>query len=124
MRIIVSNKMHVQSKQGFTLMEVVISVILFGLAMAGVFTSISQLRQPAVESTEEVTAAFLGKRVLDDLRTQVTAETWNGTTSLLYPGNTYTNSFSINGKTYTTTYYVENDTSTSARKVTMNITWN
>jgi len=62
---------------GFTITEVVISAVIFSLVVAGVFMSISLLKKPTVDSTEAMTAAFLGKRVLDDLRTKVDGETWD-----------------------------------------------
>lgn len=110
-------------KIGFTMTEVIIATLIFTLAMAGVFASVSELRQPAVESTEEVTAAFVGKHILEDLRMQVSAETWNSTGNLI-PGSTYTNSVVVGSRTYYTTYTVTSDPDgTSARKVILNITW-
>lgn len=110
-------------KIGFTMTEVIIATLIFTLAMAGVFASISELRQPAVESTQEVTAAFVGKRILEDLRSQVSAETWNSTGNLIL-GSTYTDSFSVSSTTYYTTYTVTSDPDgTSARKVILNVTW-
>ncbi len=110
-------------KIGFTMTEVIIATLIFTLAMAGVFASISELRQPAVESTQEVTAAFVGKRILEDLRSQVSAETWNSTGNLIL-GSTYTNSFSVSSTTYYTIYTVTSDPDgTSARKVILNVTW-
>lgn len=108
---------------GFTMTEVIIATLIFSLAMAGVFASISELRQPAVDSSQEVTAAFVGKRILEDLRSEVSAETWNSTGNLI-PGSTYTNTVVVGNTTYTTSYTVTTDPDgTSARKVILNITW-
>ncbi len=115
-------------RTGFTIIEVVIAAAIFTLAITGILSSISLMRQPAVESTQEVTAAFIGKQFLDDLRGQVSAQTWNGTDSLLRVGNTYTNQVTVTtgsvSTTYNIVYTVENDPDgTSARKVTLNVTW-
>ncbi len=111
-------------RKAFTMTEVVIATLIFALAMAGVFSTIANLRQPSIESTQEVTAAFIGKRILDDLRKDVSAETWN--TGKLVNGTTY-GPFSaavVDGQTYTYTYAVENDPNgTTARKVTLNVSW-
>lgn len=108
---------------GFTITEVIVASVIFTLAMAGILTSISHLRQPAVESSQEVTAAFLGKKILDDLRTQVSAQTWE-TNSLLSLG-THTNTVTVSGIAYNISYLVEPDdlSGTGARKVTLNVTW-
>lgn len=110
-----------KKKEAFTITEVVIATMIFTLAMAGVFASISQLRQPAAESTQEVTAAFFGKWVLDDLRRQVSADTWNN--GILANGSTGTITNTIDGRTYNATYFVVDDPGTNARQVTLNVTW-
>jgi prepilin-type N-terminal cleavage/methylation domain-containing protein len=115
-------------RTGFTIIEVVIAAAIFTLAMTGIFSSVSLMRQPAIESTQEVTAAFIGKQVLDDLRSQVSAQTWNGTSGLLSVGNTYTNIISVTTGSVTTNYNVvytveADPDGTSARKVTLNVSW-
>lgn len=112
--------------QAFTITEVIIATIIFSLAMAGVFSSIANLRAPSVESSQEVTAAFIGKRVLDDLRSSVNAESWNDpATGKLLPGTTYPiTPVVVSGKTYNGTYSVSPDPDgTNARQVTLNIMW-
>jgi prepilin-type N-terminal cleavage/methylation domain-containing protein len=112
--------------QAFTMTEVIVATIIFSLAMAGVFASIANLRQPAIESSQEVTAAFIGKRVLDDLRSAVNAESWNDpTTGRLLANTTYTiTPVVVSGRTYSGTYRVATDPDgTNARQVTLNITW-
>lgn len=109
--------------QGFTIVEVIVATLVFALAAAGIFATVSALNRPAGESMEEVTAAFLGKRILEDLRRDVDAEDWNS--GELVNGTTYAmNAVTIGGITYTPVYTVENDPNgTSARKVTLNIIW-
>lgn len=120
---IISQKNKIQA---FTMTEVVIATVIFSLAMAGVFASIANLREPAVESSQEVTAAFIGKRVLDDLRSAVNAESWNDpATGRLLANTTYPiTPVVVSGRTYNGTYRVIDDPNgTSARQVTLNITW-
>lgn len=111
-----------ENSPGFTITEVVVAAVIFTIAMAGIFTSISYLRQPAVESSEEVTAAFIGKKILDDLRSQVSAQTW-ADNSLLSIGD-HNTSVTVGNIEYQITYTVEPDPGgTGARRVTMNVTW-
>ncbi len=109
---------------GFTIVEVIVSAVIFTLAVAGIFATISALRSPATESSQEVTAAFVGKRILDDMRTEVSALTWSGG-SLDPSGSPYAlNAIVVDGISYTPTYIVEPDPDgTGARKVTLNVTW-
>ena len=112
-----------KSSTGFTITEVIVAAVIFTIAMAGIFTSISNLRQPAAESSQEVTAAFIGKKILDNLRTQVSAQTWNGVDGLLSLG-THSNSVTVGNMIYDVMYNVENDPAgTGARRVTLNVTW-
>jgi len=109
---------------GFTMTEVIVATVIFTLAMAGVFASISQLRQPAVESTQEVTAAFLGKRILEDLRREVNGQSWNVVGSELVDGQHTRPDVIISGKTYRSVYTVIPDPNgTRAKRVTLNVTW-
>lgn len=110
--------------KAFTMTEVIIATIIFSLAMAGVFASIANLREPAVESSQEVTAAFIGKRVLDDLRSEVNAATWD-TGGLSLGTHTITPAINISGQNYNVSYTVAADVTggTNARQVTMDITW-
>lgn len=102
--------------------EVVIATLIFSLAMAGVFASISNLRQPAIESTQEVTAAFIGKRVLEDLRKDVSAATWNSGNLAI---GTYgpIEAAKVGNQTYFYNYIVTSDPGTNARQVTLNVYW-
>jgi prepilin-type N-terminal cleavage/methylation domain-containing protein len=113
-----------QKNEGFTVVEVIVASVIFALTAAGIFATVSALNQPATESSEEVTAVFLGKRILEDLRKDVDATTWTG--GPLDPANSpYTmNAVVVDGVTYTPVYSVMNDPNgTSARKVTLNILW-
>lgn len=110
------------STKGFTVTEVVISALIFSIAAAGMFATVSALRQPAAESADEVAAAFLGKRILDDLRAELDATTWDsGNFSV---GTHPMAPVVIDGITFTPSYDVIADPAgTGARKVTLDITW-
>ncbi len=103
-------------------MEVIIATVIFTLTMAGIFASISQLRKPAVDSSREVTAAFLGKQILDDLRSKVDPQTWS--TGGLAVGTYGPIDVPVGDLTYTYRYTVSDDpNATSARQVTITVSW-
>ena len=111
-------------RNGFTIIEVVVAALIFAIATAGIFATVSSLSKPAQESTEEVTAAFLGKRILEDLRTSVDATTWSLNSSFLSVGTHTLNSMNIDGIVYTGNYIVTADPSgTASRQVTLNLNW-
>ncbi len=108
-------------KNGFTIVEVVISSLIFVIAVAGIFASINLLRKPAEDTTDKINAAFVGKEILEGLRKQVDAASWQ--TGDLTVGTHALNTISVDGVTYTPSYTVSDDPDTSARKVTLSINW-
>lgn len=75
-----------KKKNGFTLLEVIISAIIFTITAAGLLTAISMTRRPAQESTAKVQAIFHLKELMDSLASQVSANTWNLASSNLAVG--------------------------------------
>ena len=127
------------TRSGFTIIEVIIASVIFGLVAIGSYSSMAALKKPTMESSEEVTAAYIGRQVLEDLRSQVDAATWD--TGALSPTGgpggdgsyvTGTNDFVKEVKvgqgtsrevTYRPSYQVTQDTLTNARQVTVTVTW-
>ena len=124
------NRKYQNQLEGFTITEVVVAALIFAIATAGVLATASSMRTPAVESSEDVTAAFLAKRILDDLRSQLDAISWNQTggpfdTTVGNPPGTHAlNAIVIGTKTYTPSYQIMNDPNgTRARKINLTIQW-
>lgn len=116
------------SKDGFTMVEIIISALIFALAAAGIFATVSVLNQPVAETSDEVSAAFLGKQVLEDLRKQVGESTWDSGTLNPIGGNGYGVYYSpspieIDGVNYSWSYVVTQDPNTGARNVDLTVTW-
>ncbi|MCK5580381.1 MAG: hypothetical protein KAJ18_03820 [Candidatus Omnitrophica bacterium] len=119
-------KQLAKSREAFTMTEVVVAAIVFTLASSGIIATVTSLNKPAAESTEYVTAAFLGKKILEGLRKEVDGETWNeGALVPCDSSNPYTmQEIIIDDVYYTPIYIVEADPNgTSARKVTLNMLW-
>ena len=64
--------MNKKNKQfGFTLVEVVIAGVVFGIATVGLFSVLSSSRVSSDASKRELQAAYLGKELLEELRAKV-----------------------------------------------------
>lgn len=110
--------LKVLRKQGFSsLVEVIVTAIIFALAAFGILTTVSILKPQGASSSRRLQAAYLGKQVIEDLRSSVDARTWNNASGPLAPGvlhNTTIGNFSIN-------YILEDVPGLNLRKLTMNI---
>ena len=106
--------------------------IVFAIAAIGIFSTIAAIRkQGAAVSNRKLTAAYYGKRILDESRAKVDARTWNGgffgtAGSLPYNGSLAPTT--INGTTYNASYTISDATPAVAgalevRKVDLTITW-
>ena len=108
-------------KNGFaSITEIIVTSIIFVLATAGILSTLSMLRPEGGASTQKIEAAYLGKGIMDDLRKDVDAATWNDLTSRLAPGAH--NLGQING--YTVSYTVTQlPAPANVRRLDMNISW-
>ena len=112
--------------KGFTIVEVLVAAVIFGIAALGVYMAIAGIQKPVAKSNRSLVAAYFGQRVLDNLRSEVDARKWDDTSSGLYPtavGQPKVISDQIGGVIYNAVYDVQEDSVSKARKVTMNIVW-
>jgi prepilin-type N-terminal cleavage/methylation domain-containing protein len=65
-----------QSKRAFSMVEVIVAAVLFAIASAGIFATISYTNR-SVESDKRVQAATFSKKILDQLNKDVNALTWD-----------------------------------------------
>lgn len=79
-------------QDGFSIIEVIISAIIFSIATVGLFTAISLTRHQATGSTDDVEGLFYARQKIDELSAMVSADQWQNTTSPIYPG-TYNETF-------------------------------
>ena len=111
--------LKILKKQGFaSLIEVLVTTVIFALAAIGILSTVSMLRPKGMTSARDLKAAYIGKQVMEDLRKDVDAQTWNSTTSNLYWGS---HTQQINE--YNVTYTVSPTPGSDVRQVTMNITY-
>ena len=101
------------------MVEVVVAAVLFAVASAGIFATISYTSR-TVQSSSRVQAATLAKKVLDQLNTQVDASTWDTAGNLLTVGN-YGPIADANFPGCTINYTASPDAATGARKVLITV---
>ncbi|MBF0503742.1 MAG: type II secretion system protein [Candidatus Omnitrophica bacterium] len=128
------------NKSAFTLLEILLSAIIFVISVAGIFATLNAVRQPVVQKQRSLTAAILGQQLLESLRTQVdasqlTSGTWplalglHNTAATFPPGIPV--SQIIQGVTYTFSYTVTCadgsangcNTADTPRKVSLTVTF-
>lgn len=115
-----------KERRGFSITEVVVAAIIFSLAAAGMYATIVSFNKPAATFSEASQAAFIGKQVLESLRPSINQESWDSVNSLVNPLSLGTHNWTavtVDGISYNGNYLVESDTTTSGRKVTLNIYW-
>ncbi|MBF0384672.1 MAG: hypothetical protein HQL27_02255 [Candidatus Omnitrophica bacterium] len=100
--------LKILKKSGFaSLLEITIAAIIFVIAGIGIFTTIAMFRPQATGSTNRLKAAYIGKYMLDELRSGVDANTWNTPSSNLFwptPG-TKLRTITINSVDYTIEWF-------------------
>ena len=104
--------------QGFaSLVEVIVTSIIFVLAAFGIFTVVSMLQPHGQEAARRLEAAYYARSVLDELRAEVDARIWDNAVSNLHPGQTYTRDFNY----YRVTWLPTADPVLNIRDVSMNV---
>lgn len=108
-------------KQGFaSIVEVVMTSIVFIVATAGILSTVSMLQPLSAESSQKIQAAYLAKGLMDEFRKSVLAAPGSYWESDLDPG---VHNLGAIGD-YTVSYTVtDNDPIPNVRKVTMTVTW-
>lgn len=111
------------NNKGFgSILEVTITAIVFSVAAVGLISTITMVRPEATTSSKRLEAAYIGKQLMDDLRSNVDAGTWflGNTDDPLLPGN-YSTSVTQDGVVYSINYTIADDPNIDARKMTMTV---
>ncbi|MDP8211686.1 MAG: hypothetical protein P9X22_00145 [Candidatus Zapsychrus exili] len=108
--------LQILRKNGFaSIMEVIVSSIVFLIAAFGILSTISQLRPQGTGSAKKLEAAYIGKEVIDDIRGQVDARIWDDPGNLLAVGTTHTEII----REFNVTWWLEDVPDMGARKLEM-----
>lgn len=109
---------------GFTMVEIVVSILIFALSIAGLLSAISSLNRPAVESFEEVQAAYIGKQLFEEFKQGIDASTWNQPNSILNPtAAPVQTQITRQGIVFTTSYTITDDVTVGGRWMDLTIRW-
>ncbi|MCD4779383.1 MAG: hypothetical protein K8S27_02380 [Candidatus Omnitrophica bacterium] len=110
--------LRIRKKNGVSIVEVVVTAIIFSIAAFGVFSTIAVLRPQGQDSMKKLQALYTGKSILDELIMAVDAHTWGSGLSNLALGH---HSRVIGN--YTINYYVADVTGQGLRQVYMNVSY-
>ena len=106
-----------------SILEVIVTAVIFMLAAFGIMTTVSMLRPHNLEVSREIVASYHAKNMMDYLRGQVDATAWEANTGPLATGVIHSNTIGD----YTINWYL-NEVNPSAypaglapRKLSMNV---
>ena len=109
--------LKIQKKEGLaSILEAFFTAIIFILAFWGISTTVGLLRLDGSQSVDKLRAAYVAQQVVQDLRAQISAETWNNTTGSLAPDIAYT----LDYGNYLVNYYLT-DVGTDLRKLDIQV---
>jgi len=100
---------------GFTIVEVVVSALIFSIAAAGIIAMVSNLRPAATISVDEVGASLCAKQIMERLRSAVDARTYD-------TGNLSLGSYSETCGKYTVDWDIYDEPGVG-RQIKMNVDW-
>jgi prepilin-type N-terminal cleavage/methylation domain-containing protein len=113
------------TKKGFTLVEIMVSMIILALLAAGVFSVVISGRYLVSRSERRVVAIEIARSEMEHLRPFVRADTWNNMTNPLFA----TNDWGAGWDTLTYAPYqvrrrVDTVAGATYRRVTIQVAWN
>lgn len=112
-------------ENGFaSVLEVIVTAVIFTLAAFGIMTTLSMLRPHNLEVSREVEAAYLAKNMMDYLRGEVDATEWAVNTGPLATGVTHSNTigdYTLNWTLDEVNPSAYPDPDLAPRKLTMNV---
>ena len=80
-----------RNKAFASIVEVIVTAVVFMIAAFGILTTISMLRPHGMESYRKVEAAYQAKNMIDTLQTQIDAADWELNQGPLATGVVHTN---------------------------------
>ena len=114
---------EMKNKKSLTLIEIVISLVIFSLVMAGLTNVFFAAKRYIIYNRSLMTGGELGKLFLDPLQMDVRQDTWDQAGNRLNVGTfTDTSIASIAGRKYDAAYEVS-EPLLDIRKVKVDITW-
>lgn len=113
-----------RDKSGFTLIEILVSAVIFALAIAGLLSVFSSGNIHLTHTRERMTGSELGKFFIDPMQMDVRQDEWDAANPLRISGPTSLISQTINNRNFTAEYTTGVVSGTNLRRVITTITWN
>ena len=100
-------------KKGFvSIVEVIVTSVIFILAAFGILSSISKLSPAGVDTSKRLDAAYVGREFIENLRNSV---------SIYANGIRYSNKISGGLSNYTVNWYLLDNVNSGTRQMFMNV---
>jgi prepilin-type N-terminal cleavage/methylation domain-containing protein len=112
-----------RKKRGFSIVEVLVSAVIFSLVMVGLMSVFIAGNNHIVHARERMTSVQLGKFFIDPLQMNVRQDTWGAGNELAVDGTRSGVTQIINNRSFTESHVVSAVTGTDLRRVTSTISW-
>lgn len=113
-----------RNNKGLTLLEIIVSAVIFALIMAGLTNIFISSKRYILFSRSRMTGGELGKNFLNQLHTEVRQDTWDNSSANMLTEGSYDQSTTLNNIDYKYTLNKTNVSGTTMRRVVLNATWN
>lgn len=119
-----------QKKSGFTLVEILVSSVIFALVIVGLLSVFASASKHITHTRERMAGTELGKFFIDSMQMDVRQDTWNSNGLDVSATPVALTPQKLNNRDFSATYIVADGTSDTAlvgtdlRRVTTKITWN
>jgi len=114
-----------KKSSGVSLLEIVVSMIILALVMAGLFNVFVAGRGYLIHSRCRTSASQFATKIMDPLQNEVNQSTWDTAGNRLIVGSPPDTTEDINGVTYNSNFMVTDQSAGSfLRRVVLNVTWN
>ena len=112
--------LKVLKEDGQSMVEVIVTAIIFIIATVGIMSTLPVLTPKGKDVDKRITAAYIGKSVIESLRNSIDPTTWNDSTGPLATGIVHT-IFKGSNNEYIVNYYLVDIPGTNVRQIFMNI---
>lgn len=105
------------------MVEVIVSAVIFAIAVSGFLAMTAALRQPSADAEVKLRGAYIGKRALEELHALVNPGNWADDGGVgAFDTTIGIHNYGIVG-IYNVTYTVSNVANSSAKRIDLTVTW-
>jgi prepilin-type N-terminal cleavage/methylation domain-containing protein len=108
--------------KGFTLVEIMVSLMILALLASGVFSVMVSMRHLVAHSKKRMGAIEVARRVIEDHRKYIRADTWDNITSPLNPSGSWSG-YDYSYPPYRFRTRVDGVAGSDCRKIAVDVRW-